>query len=121
MAIRIRKVEDKKTTGGFHYVALCAAETKAEPGDIYLDDSVHHALSGKFYADHVKIGFIKKEPNFNELVKKLKSFMAKKNLTIGEISVLIEKDPKTIWQFLHQRVNPHDRTIYKIKKLLGEH
>lgn len=44
MAIRIRKVDG-------HVVALCAAETKPELGDLYLDDSVHHALSTKFAID----------------------------------------------------------------------
>jgi len=112
MAIRIRKVDR-------HVVALCAAETEAEFGDLYLDDNVHQALSEKFYADHVKMGFIKKEPKLGELVKKLKAFMAKENLTIVGISALIEKDPKTIWQFLHQKVTPHDRTIYRVKKLVG--
>lgn len=112
MAIRIRLVNG-------HWIAFCAVETKAEPGDIYLNDNVHHALSKKFYNDHLKMGIIKKEPKFDELIKKLKAFMAKKNLTIEEISVLIEKDPKTVWQFLHQKVKPHDRTIYRIKKLVG--
>ncbi len=56
-----------------------------------------------------------------KLVEKLKFFMAEKDLTIHDVAVLIKKDPKTIWQFLHQRVNPHDRTIYKIKRLLGNH
>ena len=54
MAIRIRKVNG-------HVVALCAAETKKESGDLYLDDTVHHALNEKFHADYVKMGFIKKD------------------------------------------------------------
>jgi len=60
MAIRIRKIKNKNATGGFSYVALCAAETKPELEDIYLDDSVHYALDKKFHADYVKMGFIKK-------------------------------------------------------------
>ena len=44
MAIRIRKIN------GFT-VALCAADTKPEEGDLYLDDSAHHALSTKFGLD----------------------------------------------------------------------
>jgi len=56
----------------------------------------------------------------NELIEKLKFFMAEKDLTIHDVAILINKDPKTIWQFLHQKVTPHDRTIYKIKKLLGD-
>ena len=41
MAIRIRKVDGIT-------IALCAAETNEKLGDLYLDDSIHHALSTKF-------------------------------------------------------------------------
>lgn len=44
MAIRLRTVAGVR-------VALCAAETDAEPGDSYLDDGDHHALSAKFQRD----------------------------------------------------------------------
>lgn len=44
MAIRIRKIDG-------HVVALCAAKTKPEPKDLYLDDNIHHALSTKFAVD----------------------------------------------------------------------
>lgn len=44
MAIRLR------TVGGVR-VALCAAETDPEPGDVYLDDADHYALSAKFAQD----------------------------------------------------------------------
>lgn len=62
MAIRIRKVDG-------HLFALCATETNPEEGDLYLDDNVHHALSEKFYADFVKMDFIKKEDPEEELKK----------------------------------------------------
>jgi len=61
------------------------------------------------------------EVRMNKLVEKLKFHMAEKNLTIADVAILIEKDPKTIWQFLHQTVNPHDRTTYRIKKLVGSY
>ena len=51
MAIRIRNING--TT-----VALCAAKTKPEPNDIYLDDSVHHALTTKFGVDFRSEGFM---------------------------------------------------------------
>lgn len=44
MAIRIRIVEGCT-------IALCAAETDAEPGDLYLDDAQHYALAAKFADD----------------------------------------------------------------------
>lgn len=61
MAIRVRKINNKRAIGGFSYVALCAAETAPEEGDIYLDDGVHCALSRKFEADFVKMGLIPKK------------------------------------------------------------
>lgn len=56
----------------------------------------------------------------DELIEKLKFFMAERDLTIQDLATLVNKHPKTIWQFLHQKVKPHDRTLYKIKKLIGE-
>lgn len=44
MAIRIREIEGT-------LVALCAARTTPEEGDIYLHDGIHHALSMKFWRD----------------------------------------------------------------------
>ena len=51
MAIRIRKIEG--TT-----IALCAARSQPEDGDLYLDDNIHHALSTKFGLDWNKEGII---------------------------------------------------------------
>ncbi len=45
MAIRLRIVDG-------HWVALCAAKTKPQAGDVYLDDNHHHALTTKFAVDH---------------------------------------------------------------------
>lgn len=45
MAIRIRTVDGR-------IIALCAAETDAKEGDIYLDDKIHEALSTKFSEDY---------------------------------------------------------------------
>lgn len=44
MAIRLRSV------GGIR-VALCAAETDAMPGDLYLDDGNHYAIAAKYAQD----------------------------------------------------------------------
>ena len=56
----------------------------------------------------------------DKLIEKLKFFMAERDLTIQDVAILINKQPKTVWQFLHQKVKPHDTTLYKIKKLIGE-
>ena len=65
MAIRIRKVNG--TT-----VALCAAKTSPKKNDLYLDDSMHHALSTKFYVDWIEEGLITYKGDLaNPKVKKL--------------------------------------------------
>ena len=51
MAIRIRNVSGV-------IVALCAAKTEHVKGDIYLNDSAHHALSTKFGVDWVQEGWL---------------------------------------------------------------
>jgi hypothetical protein len=48
MAIRLRTVE---WNGGRIRIAVCAAETDCQPGDIYLDDADHYALAAKFALD----------------------------------------------------------------------
>ena len=48
MAIRLRTVQMRD---GPIRVALCAAETDHEPGDIYLDDGDHYAPAAKFRLD----------------------------------------------------------------------
>lgn len=53
MAIRIREIKG-------YTIALCAAETEPKDGDLYLDDSIHHALSTKFGLDWKQEGFLKK-------------------------------------------------------------
>jgi len=52
MAIRIRTVSGKR-------VALCAAKSEALPGDVYLNDADHHALTEKFENDFNSMGFLK--------------------------------------------------------------
>lgn len=51
MAIRLRRVDGK-------LLALCAARTKAEPGDHYLDDGEHGALAAKFWRDYPQVGIV---------------------------------------------------------------
>lgn len=51
MAIRIRVISG-------HTVALNAAITKEQEGDIYLHDGIHTALGVKFGVDFKKMGFM---------------------------------------------------------------
>jgi hypothetical protein len=63
MSIRIRKIQG-------HTVALCAAKTNPEIGDIYLDDNAHYALSTKFMVDFESTGHWV-DPPVDETVKAL--------------------------------------------------
>ena len=51
MSIRLRTVDGYR-------VALCAARSMPMPGDLYLDDGDHHALSIKFGEDFASMGFL---------------------------------------------------------------
>ena len=62
MSIRIREIEGET-------VALCAAKTEVQEGDIYLDDNAHHALFTKFAVDFESEGYY--AGPVDELVKEL--------------------------------------------------
>jgi len=64
MSIRIREIDGEM-------VALCAAKTEAQEGDIYLNDCAHHALMVKFTADLESEGWLKKNAPIDEKVKEL--------------------------------------------------
>ena len=51
MAIRVRRRSGR-------LVALCAAKSQEEKGDLYLDDEIHYALSQKYWRDYPEIGTI---------------------------------------------------------------
>ncbi len=84
MSIRIRVVEGVT-------VALCAAETDTEEGDIYLDDAVHHALMDKFcheLLDYPRCPIAKKQALRDakeELVKWLDEMGVNPPLTAGRM------------------------------------
>ncbi len=62
MAIRLRTVSGTK-------VALCAAKTFAEEGDIYLDDGWHYAISQKYWQDYDEINIVPENIELMELVE----------------------------------------------------
>jgi len=56
----------------------------------------------------------------NELRELLRTFMGERDLSVKEVAILINRSPLTVWKFLRGKTNPHDQTLYKIKKLIGE-
>lgn len=64
MSIRIREIDGET-------VALCAAKTKAQEGDTYLNDNAHHALMTKFTADLESEDWLKKNTPIDDKIKEL--------------------------------------------------
>jgi hypothetical protein len=62
MAIRLRIVDGTQ-------VALCAAKTLPQEGDIYLDDAWHYAISQKYWRDYDEIDIVDDE--YDRLVSSL--------------------------------------------------
>ena len=54
MAMRLRIVDGVK-------VALCAAKTLPQEGDIYLDDGWHYTISQKYWRDYDEINIVDKD------------------------------------------------------------
>lgn len=54
MAIRLRIINGE-------WWAFCAAKTLEEPGDIYLHDGWHYAISQKYWHDYDEIEIVDEE------------------------------------------------------------
>ena len=65
MAIRLRNIKGT-------WVAICAAKSRPEIGDVYLDDGMHHALTTKFGLDFHSEGFMENDLADEHLVKLMK-------------------------------------------------
>jgi transcriptional regulator with XRE-family HTH domain len=55
-----------------------------------------------------------------EIGNKLRAYMGEKDLTIEAVAKKLKRNPRTVWAILHGINVPHDRTLYRIKKLIGE-
>ncbi len=73
MAIRLRIVERT-------WVALCAAETDASEGDVYLDDAQHYAIACKFAREYKESQSNWEDTWMNELMDTQKVRDAKKEI-----------------------------------------
>jgi hypothetical protein len=85
MAIRIRRVKGL-------YVALCAAESQPDPGDIYLNDGMHSSLTEKFTKDFESEGLIAKPMSDEEaesLTDKLIDASRANSIKVGYLKKLI--------------------------------
>ena len=62
MAIRLRVVNGER-------VALCAAKTTEEKGDIYLDDGWHYTISQKYWRDYDEIDIVPENLKLMEVLE----------------------------------------------------
>lgn len=63
---------------------------------------------------------IPKNDGYDGLREKLKAFMGERDLSMAKVAILLDRKPLTIWRFLRGKTSPHDQTLYKIRKLIGE-
>jgi hypothetical protein len=57
----------------------------------------------------------------SELIKKFQDFIFSHDFTLNQVGVLLKLSPAGIYKILSGKAkHPHPRTLYKIKKLLGE-
>lgn len=54
----------------------------------------------------------------DQLRDRLREYMGEEDLSVREVAALLNRHPLTIWKFLHAKTEPHDQTIYQIRKLL---
>ncbi len=52
------------------------------------------------------------------LAKAVKRFRLERAWTLEQMARACDLDPRTIWNLENQRVNPHDRTIAKLLRLI---
>lgn len=94
MAIRIREVDGK-------LIAVCAAKTKPQKGDIYIGDEAHHALKVKFEIDIASEQWLPNIIGDEELEKRMEK---------------TEKNNKRFWKkFKKQRKFSDERMQHYIK------
>lgn len=63
---------------------------------------------------------ILKNDGYDDLREKLRAFMGERDLSLAKVAILLDRQPLTIWMFLQGKTSPHDQTLYKIKKLVGD-
>lgn len=60
-------------------------------------------------------------PDIRGLIQRFKEFILERDLTLQEAALWLKVSHSTIARLLNENVSkPHERTIYKIKKFLGE-
>jgi len=57
--------------------------------------------------------------DMEELRKKLRDFLNEKDMPLGRASVYFDCSTGALSKFLNNKVNPNERTLYKIRKGLG--
>ena len=60
-------------------------------------------------------------PDVSKLICKFKEFILERDLTLQQVAIFLKISHSTVADIIKGKtVKPHDRTIYKIKKFIGE-
>lgn len=56
-----------------------------------------------------------------KLVTKFENFILERDLTLTQVGIFIGLSPSTVEKIINKKIKkPHKRTLYKIKKFIGE-
>jgi|GEM_PF-1454736 len=56
-----------------------------------------------------------------KLITKFKTFILERDLTLQQVAIFLKISHSAVADILNEKTEkPHDRTLYKIKKLIGE-
>jgi len=62
-----------------------------------------------------------KDTDIRHLIAKFKEFILERDLTLQQIAIYLKMSHSAVADILNGNTSkPHERTLYKIKKLMGE-
>jgi transcriptional regulator with XRE-family HTH domain len=62
-----------------------------------------------------------KNPDVNKLICKFKEFILERDLTLQQVAIFLKISHSAVADILNGKTEkPHGRTLYKIKKFIGE-
>ena len=68
-----------------------------------------------------KMIIMERKNNIKELIARFKNFILERDLTLQQIAIYLKMSHSAVADILNGNTSkPHERTLYKIKKFMGE-
>ena len=70
---------------------------------------------------YFNIEFAMQNPDITKLICRFKEFILERDLTLQQVAIFLKMSHSAIAYILNGKTpKPHERTLYKIKKLIGD-